>query len=189
MYFFWTNAQSSKGQLKYILMIALFFAWLGDIFLMFQLSHPQMFLFGLGAFLLTHIFYLFAFTRTNKNGQSVLIQHPYLILPFVGYALGLLYLIQDKLGDMLLPVVVYASVICLMALFAVKRYGKVNSQSFQLVLFGALLFMLSDSLIALNKFHQPIHWSALWILSTYCLGQYLIVKGILTQMQDYFIES
>jgi uncharacterized membrane protein YhhN len=47
------------------------------------------------------------------------------------------------------------------------------------VFVGALLFMLSDCLIAINKFMMPIGHAELCIMSTYMAGQFLIVRGLL----------
>jgi uncharacterized membrane protein YhhN len=39
--------------------------------------------------------------------------------------------------------------------------------------------LISDSILAINKFHQPILWSNISIMVTYAIAQYLIVLGIL----------
>ena len=71
------------------------------------------------------------------------------------YGWGILCLLSDGLGDMKLPVTIYTVVILSMLLAAINREKKVNRQSFLLVLAGAILFILSDSLIAINRFEQP----------------------------------
>jgi uncharacterized membrane protein YhhN len=50
-----------------------------------------------------------------------------------------------------------------------------------LILAGAAFFMISDSLLALNKFYEPLPFSNISIISTYALAQYSIVLGILKQ--------
>ena len=57
--------------------------------------------------------------------------------------------------------------------------GMVNQTSYNLVFIGAIFFMLSDSILAANKFYQPIPLSNISIMVTYALAQYLIVLGIL----------
>ena len=49
----------------------------------------------------------------------------------------------------------------------------------QLVFFGALFFVISDSILALNKFYTPLKKSSFIIMFTYLVAQYLIVIGIL----------
>lgn len=80
---------------------------------------------------------------------------------------------------MLIPVGIYMVVILIMAIVAYLRKGVVVNSSYQLVLVGALFFILSDSIIALNKFYQPLTGSNISIILTYALAQYLIVNGIL----------
>jgi uncharacterized membrane protein YhhN len=82
---------------------------------------------------------------------------------------------------MRLPVIIYTIVILTMLEAAINRYGKVNRLSFILVLAGAILFVISDSLIALNKFGFPFMFSGVAVMTTYIAAQYLIVAGILKQ--------
>lgn len=65
-----------------------------------------------------------------------------------------------------------------MATTAMERYGKCNSESFWQVYIGAVFFLISDSMIAINKFYQPIEEAGIIIMGTYCIAQLLIVMGI-----------
>jgi uncharacterized membrane protein YhhN len=85
------------------------------------------------------------------------------------------------LGDFRIPVIVYAVVILSMLAAALNRYGKVNGLSFMLVSLGALLFVASDSMIAINKFYEKFDFARILIMATYLLGQYLIATGSLRQ--------
>jgi uncharacterized membrane protein YhhN len=87
--------------------------------------------------------------------------------------------LKDGLGAMLIPVAIYMLVILTMATTAYLRKNSVNILSYGLVFLGALFFMISDSILAINKFHQPIPWSDISIMATYAIAQYLIVLGIL----------
>jgi uncharacterized membrane protein YhhN len=66
-----------------------------------------------------------------------------------------------------------------MALAALHRYQKTNLQSFRMVMSGALIFMLSDSMIAINKFLDPLPFASMMIMITYILAQYFIVSGLI----------
>ncbi|MFM8914325.1 MAG: lysoplasmalogenase family protein, partial [Flammeovirgaceae bacterium] len=66
-----------------------------------------------------------------------------------------------------------------LSITALFRYGRTTSKSFTYVMMGALLFMTSDSLLAINKFLNPLPLSGISIMLTYCLAQYLIVEGII----------
>jgi uncharacterized membrane protein YhhN len=48
------------------------------------------------------------------------------------------------------------------------------------VAWGSVLFMLSDALLALDKFVSPLPLAGLWVLASYYLAQVLIVQGRLS---------
>ena len=169
-----TSVSLSKS-IKTFTLLALVFSLLGDVLLMFVDQSPQYFTFGLIAFLLAHMMYIVVFLKHRNPSKSVM---GFLIMLLV-YASGLFYLLKDGLGEMLVPVIIYMLVILGMATSAFLRKGSVNPLSFKLVFIGALLFIVSDSILALNKFYQPIPLSNISIMVTYALAQYLIVIGIL----------
>jgi uncharacterized membrane protein YhhN len=76
-----------------------------------------------------------------------------------------------------LPVAVYVGVIALMAAQALGRAAALPGRSSTLVALGACCFMLSDSLLATNKFVQPLPMAQLWVLGSYYAAQLLIVGG------------
>lgn len=83
------------------------------------------------------------------------------------------------LGPMQLPVALYISVIASMLVTSLHR-SKFNLT----VVAGAIAFVVSDSILALNKFHSPFVWARYAIMATYYLAQYLIVTGILEEQGD-----
>ncbi|MCP4122970.1 MAG: lysoplasmalogenase [Bacteroidetes bacterium] len=169
---------------------ALFFSWLGDIFLLVAWSGDQMFLFGLAAFLIAHLLYIPAFRMVpEKQEKSLLAEKPIAAIPVMLYFAGLIYTLyvngSSEFLEMQLPVILYALVIMNMVLMALNRKNRVAELSYSLVFSGALLFMFSDSLIAVNKFSGALEGSPLLtrilIMATYAIGQYLIVEGCLQQ--------
>lgn len=104
-----------------------------------------------------------------------------IILVLTLYAFGLFYLLKDGLGNMLIPVFVYMIVILMMAITAFLRQQKVFKKSFILVFIGAILFIISDSILALNKFYMPVRFSSVSIMLTYAVAQFFIVMGFLKQ--------
>ena len=70
-------------------------------------------------------------------------------------------------------------VILSMSTAAYLRKGTISKLSYTLVFLGALFFMLSDSILALNKFYEPLAYSNISIMLTYAIAQYLIIFGIL----------
>ena len=79
---------------------------------------------------------------------------------------------------MQIPVFVYTATILLMAIFALNRKDRVLEASFCPIFVGALLFILSDSLLAFDKFLVPIPYAGVFVMSTYMAAQYLIVEGV-----------
>jgi uncharacterized membrane protein YhhN len=64
---------------------------------------------------------------------------------------------------------------------AVSRIGKVNRASYFIVLAGAIFFIISDSVLALDKFVQPVTLSTLIIIGTYISAQWMITTGYIKQ--------
>jgi uncharacterized membrane protein YhhN len=159
---------------------ALIFCWMGDVLLMFESVHPLFFIFGLGSFLVAHLFFIASYRQMcSANERTAGPTLARLSFPIIMAGSGLVVILYPKLGDLQIPVMVYALVITLMVLQSVFRMGRTTSLSFWLIFFGAVSFLLSDSLLAINKFYQPIPFSAVWVMTTYSAAVFLIVRGAL----------
>jgi uncharacterized membrane protein YhhN len=186
---FYMQAVGDKWNKVHKLMrVAFFFSWIGDVALMFVFKNENFFLVGLVGFLITHILYTIAFADvTNKNATPILPKKFWIVVPLVIYMAAFLSLLvpaingDEKTQPFLVPVLVYSTAIATMVVFAINRYGRVNEKSFALVFGGALLFMFSDSIIAINKFLHPFELAGICIMVLYIAGQYLIAKGTLAQ--------
>ncbi|WP_215225885.1 lysoplasmalogenase [Echinicola shivajiensis] len=157
---------------------ALVLSLIGDVFLLF----PEMFLYGLGAFFIAQICYIIAF-KLIQNHQINLRQINFLKiffynLPIYIAAAIVYFLINDSLHQLKTPVVLYILAMVMMVSTARERFKRTNTQSFVQVFLGAILFLISDSILALDLFFQPINNSGLLIMATYILAQLLIVMGI-----------
>lgn len=160
--------------------IGLFFSFLGDVLLL----NDNYFIPGLICFLLTHIFYIIYFAGiANKNGWY-LKKNPWILLPVVAYTIGLVGFLLPKLGTMTMPVAVYAGVISFMLASCINLYRQIKKPAYIYLITGACFFVLSDSLLAINKFYQPFSYSGLAVMITYALAQYLIVKGTIAGKAD-----
>jgi uncharacterized membrane protein YhhN len=163
-----------------LIFAALLFSWAGDVALAIT-RHPEiMFMLGLVCFLLTHLLYVFVFFRSPGRNLSPK-KFFYSVIPVLVYGLLLLYILYDDLGEMKIPVIIYTTVILSMVAAAINRIEKVNRTSYYLVLMGAVLFLSSDSMLAINKFSNPFPFASMLIMFTYIAGQYLIVMGYLMQ--------
>lgn len=162
---------------KNLLLAGLFFSWLGDVFLLFEYKYALFFIFGLICFLVTHICYIIYFLKIRSQNPSLLKKQPVLIALVLAYGITLVWQLFPHLGELKLPVMVYAAVICCMLLCCLHVFLKVNKKAACLYLSGALLFVLSDSLLAINKFYQPFAYAGVFIMLTYCGAQFFIVSG------------
>jgi len=175
IFLFIKTSESLSKPIKNLTLVALTFSLLGDALLMIVDKSEHFFTLGLVAFLTAHIMYVLVFLKHRNTQKS---PYGFIALLFI-YAASLFYFLKDGLGVMLIPVVVYMIVILAMATSAYLRKDKVNILSYGLIFLGALFFMISDSILALNKFYEPIPYSNISIMVTYAIAQYLIVIGIL----------
>jgi uncharacterized membrane protein YhhN len=160
-----------------LLLAGIFFSWVGDILLMFDYKGTDYFIGGLASFLCAHIMYIIYFVTTKGQQPSLLKKRPLLILAVLAYTLALILLLYPALGPMRLPVLVYAGVIATMLLCSLHAFAQLPVQAARLMVTGAAFFVLSDSLLAINRFYQPYPIAGTLIMLTYCIAQFCIVKG------------
>jgi uncharacterized membrane protein YhhN len=172
--YFLSEAKHKHSLSRWIL-AALFFSWAGDVLLMFQEKDSLFFMLGLSAFLLAHVFYIVFFLGI-KNREQVKLR-PLLLVIVVVYYAGLIYLLYPKLANMQMPVMVYGVVISAMFMLAMHMMYINNKKAGRWMMMGALLFVASDSVLAVNKFYQPFDGAGIIIMLTYGLAQLFIVKG------------
>lgn len=180
--YYCTVQRSRQQTIVPVLVLAIVFSCAGDVLLMFQLSNPNYFMFGLAAFLVAHVLYIFAYQQhqnESSGGELQGVQRIRFALPILLSGTGLIVILYPHLGDLKIPVLLYAGVLTYMVLVALFRFGRTSAGSFAMVFGGAILFMISDSLLAVNKFLEPISGGNFWIMSTYISAQFLIVKGLL----------
>ncbi|MGQ3679565.1 lysoplasmalogenase [Tenacibaculum discolor] len=158
------------------LLSALFFSFWGDVFL---LDKANFFVFGLASFLVAHVVYIKITTSFLYKDSAVRILTS--AIPFVLLFVGLLGLIYNSLGDMLLPVIVYGVAISTFGTAALLNYRQQKTTANTWLLLGAILFIASDSLIALNNFYMPKPLFNIAIIVLYIVSQYLIVKAIIAK--------
>lgn len=161
---------------------AMFFCLAGDILLLAQGKDEIFFILGLLAFLVGHVLYILAYRQLqwkDRSGELMGTQKMRYAFPVILVGTGLLVVLIPGLAHLVVPVIAYSIVLMLMVITAIFRYGRTSPGSFVLVLIGAIFFMTSDSLLAVNKFYAPFDFAAPLIMLTYCLAQYLIVEGVL----------
>lgn len=173
--YFLSQTGSVASSLKRWIIAALFFSWGGDVLLMFQPKDEIFFLLGLSSFLLAHIFYIIFFhhVRVREGIKS----NPWLLLVVTVYYITLIVWLSPYLGEMKLPVRIYGIVISFMFMLATHMLFIKNKWAGQWMMTGALLFVMSDSVLASNKFYQPFELAGVLIMLTYGFAQLFIVEG------------
>ena len=135
----------------------------GDILLAYG---DLLFVYGLAAFMLAHVVYIIAFFKRSKR----LVLVPFILL--MAYGIVMYWLLYPGLGTMAHPVLLYIMVILTMSWRAFAQ-GNYNKNAIYAVA-GSILFVLSDSIIAFNKFYVEIQRASYLIMLTYWAAQSLL---------------
>lgn len=157
-----------------ILANSLSFSTLGDMFL--GIDGEKLFVFGLVSFLIAHLLYIVLFVRYRSKlmiasaGQKIIAA---LVMIFSAAMFAWLW---PNLGDMRLPVAAYLCAITGMGVTATLAGFRAPW-----VVIGAMLFIVSDSMIAMGKFKSPIEYSDYLIWITYYVGQLFIALGFIRE--------
>ena len=141
----------------------------GDIFLMLPTDR---FLAGLTAFLLAHLCYITAFA----SGINSLSWWP--LIPLIVWGIGFYLFISPSLGKLKIPVIIYIVIILVMTWLAWERWIQTGQIETLLVLIGAVLFAISDTILAANRFKGPYKPAQALTLATYFAAQWLIASSI-----------
>jgi uncharacterized membrane protein YhhN len=173
--YFATLTGKDKNKLGRWILFALFFSWVGDILLLFQEAEPDFFLLGLAAFLIAHIFYIIFFHRIRVL-ENIRSRIAFVFVVAVYYAALIIWL-SPYLEEMKLPVRIYGIVISFMLLLALHMLFSRNKIAGKWMVIGAVLFVISDSILAVNKFYQPFEMAGVLVMLTYGMAQLFLVKG------------
>jgi uncharacterized membrane protein YhhN len=151
---------------RYSIIAGLLFSLAGDIFLML----PQdRFIHGLVSFLAAHVLYIAAFTVESDRALSF-----WTLIPFLIYGCMMLRVLWPHLGKMRMPVVIYMLAILAMGWTAAGRRILTDQEGSLLAFLGALFFIVSDSVLAVDRFRGRFRSAQLLILTTYFTAQWLI---------------
>jgi uncharacterized membrane protein YhhN len=172
---------TSRTSLRREITTGLIFATVGDTMLMFSDKAQVFFLIGLGAFLFTQLFYAGGFLSIARYHNGFVRRHPVWVAPFVLYLVVLLWILWPYTPVGLRnPVMLYGTALTIMVLSIVNLYGSIANAVFYRLLAGGLLFLASDSLLALYRFRSVFPGAHVAIMVTYITAQYLIVSGVVT---------
>ena len=184
--YFLKNAKHFDRKVVNLAVFAFSFSWLGDILLMFSEKGFVFFILGLASFLVAQTGYILLFLRTiNLSGKKPFLKKkPYWLIAYIAYGL-IVYIVMYNYLDEVLKIAVFIYMIALLGMssMALNRYGNGHPISFSYVFIGSLLFVFSDTMIAINKFLVVIPYEGVLIMTTYISAQYLIMRGLLKQYE------
>ena len=179
--FIWLYLHTGLQGVTFWFGIGILFSLLGDVLLMISLE--RMFIFGLGAFLLAHVFYIVGFQNQFLAASAGSL----LVIAILG-ASGI-RLIRRIVGAirakgqnrLVIPVIVYSSVITIMLFGAMTTIFDPawSTGAAFLVSVGAFFFYVSDIILAWNKFVSPIQNGRILNIALYHLGQIGLIAGVI----------
>ena len=180
-FWLWTSAGLNGALLWFGL--GLFLSLAGDVLLMISLD--RLFLAGLVAFLFAHVAYVIGF-NTPVPEMSVWGIALAVIIGIGGARVirRILAPLESKgQGHMRTPILVYSIVISLMILSAMLKLTDVKWEAGTalLVSLGAILFYISDIILAWNKFVSPLQHGRIYNIAAYHLGQIALIAGVIAQ--------
>jgi uncharacterized membrane protein YhhN len=152
VFFFKTRDAERKVPISY-LYLAMLFSFFGDVLLMFMDQGEIWFITGLGAFLFAQVFYIITYKYYRQKISNV-----------AGGGFRMIYS--------------FIVLIFTMVIMAIFRHNRTSTISFYLVFTGAVIFLISDSIIAINKFMVPVLYERVLVISTYMIAQFLIITGL-----------
>lgn len=162
---------AQKG--RYALMAGLIFSVAGDIIL--DIDRNRLFIAGLVSFLLAHVFYILAMKPFISWFPS---RWP--VLAGLAVFAGIIFtFLADLPAGRLIPVTLYLVVICSMSAVALMLKDK-----YIVVFAGSVLFVISDTIIAVNKFIHEIPHSTVYNISIYFIAQGVIVAGMIQRSRS-----
>jgi uncharacterized membrane protein YhhN len=174
---FFVSAAPKNARIRNWISAALFFSGLGDIFLLNE--GEKFFIAGLTSFLLAHASYIVFFLLVRAKRVDSKPWNIIILILLAAYAGIFYFFLAPHLDNPLkLPVFVYALIIASMLATCFHAFGKQQKMMAIWCITGAVLFILSDSLLSINTFIQPFQSASLLIMITYATAQFAIVYGV-----------
>ena len=181
--FFWLFFSTGMQGIALWFGIGIALSLAGDIFLMLP---KEQFIAGLAAFLLAHIAYIIGFNQTALplNGLGLLFALILAVLAVWLYRRIAEGLTRQGKESLKMPVLAYTAVISVMVLSALLTLLRPDWGTHAAVMasLGAALFMLSDAILAWNKFVEAIPHGRVMNMMAYHLGQIVLMIGIVSRL-------
>ncbi len=185
---FWSSSRFF-GSLKYWIISALIFSWFGDVFLLFEKQNKSLFIFGLASFLLAHLCYIVYFYQIRKANAVKFSPKILVSLAVLIYVALLFSLLAPNLKSLQIPVLFYALTLAAMLLTSFHAFNFQKHSFAKICITGTLLFVVSDSFLAINRFYQPFEFANILIMLTYAVAQFLITLGAWQNLSENSLHN
>ncbi len=155
---------------KNLVIAGMFFALMGDIFLMFP---PGWVVFALSAYLVAPVFYLVAFTA-----DTAFVFSPWTLLPMAVYSSFMLGAVGSWADDFRGPIILYGLLLAVMGWRALERLVQLEGIGAAVGFAGATLLIVSASILGWNRFVRSFPHGHMATLATYFISLWLIALSV-----------
>jgi uncharacterized membrane protein YhhN len=181
--YFLNNTKHVAHIFRILMVAALFFSCIGDIFLLFEDKGEKFFIAGIGCFLFTHLAYIGFFLKIRYTNYPLPdCQWPFIFLTEAALLL-FIFAMLPYLGDMSIPVIIYAIFISFTLLTSMHAFRLKEQTIGWFAVIGAILFILSDTLTAIDHFYHTVPAGNFLVTLTYGLAQWGLCTGGLKYLQ------
>jgi len=165
----------SNNKYKRLISAGLLFCLAGDVLLLKE----NLFVFGLASFLIGHIIFIISFLYV---GGLKTFWSPLMIL--APMATAMYFYISPDLGELKIPVLIYTVVICFMCWQGVNLFLWQRHTATAMIAIAVISFLISDSILAINKFSSPLPYAGILILSTYWFSIALLADSTTRRIRE-----
>jgi uncharacterized membrane protein YhhN len=182
LYYFVTETRRVRSRFRTIAVLAMVFSLAGDILLSFVDRNELFFLLGLTSFLLALLGYILCFHWIRVQHQ-IEGRWPWAVAVGI-YFFFFIDLLTPGLGNLKIPVIIYGMVLCFMLFTALQLYDLDDSQLVRYLIAGSVLFVISDTSLAIQKFYRPVATGGWVVMLTYVAAQYFIIRGLTQYLSE-----
>ena len=165
-------------KIEQIIIYALLCCFFGDFFLLFA-RKKLFFIAGLLSFLAGHFFYTIAFLKTTSFLSNIPGWFYLSLIPYIFYGFFIYYRLNPYLSSMKIPVIAYLNIILFMSFASFTRIWEINGIAFWFPFVGSIMFIVSDTLLAIRVFKYKIMRGWISVMIFYICAQLLIILGLL----------
>jgi len=168
----------STTKIEQLIIYALICCFFGDFFLLFA-RKKLFFIAGLLSFFAGHFFYIIAFLKTTSFLSNIPGWFYLSLIPYIFYGFFIYYRLNPYLSSMKIPVIAYLNVILFMSFASFTRIWEINGIAFWFPFVGSIMFIVSDTLLAIRVFKYNIMRGWISVMIFYICAQLLIILGLL----------